>query len=179
MKKIILVLVLLSCSVTYAGDPYVKTVYKGKNWAVQEVGITGEFKQCVLRSSPDYFDEVGKNPKYGSVHLRISYPSNNITFLGENIGVYFRLCKQATLQVDEGKRVAITPKTPMPGKSIIDSMMKGKVVKIEINCGIGGYDQSTFSLMGFTRAYKELQACAGIPSAQLPLASPLGVGPSR
>jgi len=65
MKKIMLVLVLLSSSVTYAGDPYVKTFYKGKNWTVQEVGITGEFKQCALRSSPDYFDS--KYPKYGSV----------------------------------------------------------------------------------------------------------------
>ncbi|MCG2757576.1 MAG: hypothetical protein L6263_04005, partial [Desulfobacteraceae bacterium] len=110
MKKIMLVLVLLSSSVTYAGDPYVKTFYKGKNWTVQEVGITGEFKQCALRSSPDYFDS--KYPKYGSVHLNISYPSNNVTFSGENIGAYFKIAKQATLQVDEGKSVAITPETP-------------------------------------------------------------------
>jgi len=170
MKKIILVLVLLSSSVTYAGDPYVKTFYKGKNWTVQEVGITGEFKQCALRSSPDYFDS--KYPKYGSVHLNISYPSNNVTFSGENIGAYFKIAKQATLQVDEGKSVAITPETPIKGKSIIDSMVKGKVVKIEIDFGSGGYELHTFSLLGFTRAYKELQACAGIPSAQTKVVSP-------
>ncbi|MBI4621104.1 MAG: hypothetical protein HY739_13235 [Desulfobacterales bacterium] len=44
IKKMILVLVLLSSSVAYAGDPYVKTFNKGKNWTVLEVGITGEFK---------------------------------------------------------------------------------------------------------------------------------------
>jgi hypothetical protein len=171
MKKIILVLVLLSSSVAYAGDPYVKTFYKGKNWTVLEVGITGKFKQCALRSSPDYLDN-GKNPKYGTTYLEISYPSNNVTFSGENIGAYFRIAKQAMLQVDDGKSVAINPETPITGTSIIDSMVKGKAVKIEIDFGGGDPSIHTFSLLGFTQAYKMLQACAGIPSAQTNLVSP-------
>ena len=64
MKKIIFVLILLLCSVAYAGDPYVKTFYKGKNWTILEVGITGEFKLCALRSSPFYLD----NGKIIDVH---------------------------------------------------------------------------------------------------------------
>ena len=163
MKKIILVLILLSSSVAYAGDPYVKTFYKGKNWTVLEVGITGECKLCTLRSSPFYLDN-GKNPKYGTTYLEISYPSNNVTFSGENIGAYFRISKQAMLQVDDGESIAINPETPMPGKSIVENMMKGMTAKITIDFGGGPLDIHTFSLLGFTKAYNMLQACAGTSS---------------
>jgi hypothetical protein len=160
MKKIMFVLILLLCSVAYAGDPYVKTFYKGKNWTVLEVGITGEVKLCALRSSPFYLDN-GKNPKYGTTYLEISYPSNNVTFSGENIGAYFKISKRAMLQVDDGVSIAITPETPLLGKSIVDNMMKGITAKITIDFGGGPLDIHTFSLLGFTKAYNMLQACAG------------------
>lgn len=146
-------------------DPHVKTFYKGKNWTVLEESRTGEFKQCALRSSPDYIDKF-KNPKYGTTYLEISYPSNDVIFFGENIKLYFKVAKQARLQVDEGKSVVINPETPIAGKSIIDSMVKGNAVKIEIDFSLGEPSIHTFSLLGFTQAYKMLQACAGIPSAQ-------------
>jgi hypothetical protein len=165
MKKNILVLILLLNSVAYAyaGDPYVETFYKGKNWTVLETGITGEVKLCWLRSSPFYLDS-GKNPKYGTTYLEISCPSNNVTFSGENIGAYFKICKRAMLQVDDGESIAINPETPMPGKSIVDKMMKGVTAKITIDFGGGSLDIHTFSLLGFTKAYNMLQACAGISS---------------
>lgn len=56
MNKILFVLILLSSSVAYAQDPFVKTFYKGKNWTVMEFGITGSFKLCSLESSPFYAD---------------------------------------------------------------------------------------------------------------------------
>lgn len=163
MKKIILVLVLLSSSVAYAGEPYVKTFNKGKNWTVLEVGMAGEFKQCALRSSPFYLDN-GKDPKYGTTFLEISYPSNNVTFSGKNIGAYFKISKQATLQIDDGPSISIIPETPTPGKSIVDNMMKGMTAKITIDFGGGPLDIHTFSLLGFTKAYNMLQDCAGTPS---------------
>jgi len=165
MKKIILVLVLLSSSVAYAGEPYVKTFNKGKNWTVLEVGMKGEFKQCALRSSPFYLDN-GKDPKYGTTFLEISYPGNNVTFSGENIGAYFKISKQATLQVDDGASVSIIPETPMPGKSIVDNMMKGMTAKITIDFGIGSPDIHTFSLSGFSAAYNMLPACSGISAVK-------------
>jgi hypothetical protein len=175
IKKIILVLALLSSSVAYAGEPYVKTFNKGKNWTVLEVGITGEFKQCAMRSSPNYLDN-GKNPKYGTTYLEISYPSNNVTFTGENIGAYFKITKQARLQVDDGKSIAITPETPMPNKNIIDSMLKGKAVKIVMDFGSGDPSIHTFSLSGFSAAYKMLPTCAGIPAVkQTVVDTPSGV----
>ncbi len=164
MKKIVLSVVLLANAVAYAGEPYVKTFYKNKNWTVIQVGITSEFKQCALRSSPDYFAK--DRPQWGHTYLEISYPSNNVTFSGENIRAYFRISKRAKLQVDDGTSVAITPETPMPGKSIIDSMLnsKGKAVKIEIDFGEGDPSVHTFRLSGFAEAYKRLPACAGTSS---------------
>ena len=162
MKAIMLGLVFLSSSVVYAGEPYVKTFYKGKHWKVLEVGIAGEFKQCALRSSPDYLD-IGKNPKYGTTYLEVSYPSNNVTFSGENIGAYFRISKQTKLQVDDGVSVDIIPETPMPGKNIVDDMKKGRAAKIEIDFGSGDPSIHTFLLSGFTKAYKMLPACANMP----------------
>jgi len=161
VKKIMLALVLLSSATAYAGEPYVKTFYKSKNWTVLQVGITGELKQCALRSSPHYLDN-GKNPQYGTTYLEISYPSNNVTFSGENIGAYFRISKRVTLQVGDGKSVGITPETPMTNKSIVDNMLnnKGKAVKIEIDFGSGDPSIHTFSLAGFTEAYKRLSVCA-------------------
>jgi len=161
MKKIMLALVLLSSAIAYAGDPYVKTFYKGKNWTVLQVGITGELKQCALRSSPHYLDN-GKNPQYGTTYLEISYPSNNVTFSGENIGAYFRISKRVTLQMGDGKSVGITPETPMTDKSIVDNMLnsKGKAVKIEIDFGSGAPSIHIFSILGFAEAYKRLPACA-------------------
>jgi hypothetical protein len=162
MKKIILVLILLSSSVAYAGDPYVKTFYKGKNWTVEDYGITGEFKQCALKSSPFYADP--EYPKFGYVYLLISYPSNNFTFCSENFGAYFTIAKKTRLQVDDGKSIVITPETPMPGKSIIDDMMKGVTAKVTVDFEVGAPDVFTFSLLGFTKAYNMLQACAAISS---------------
>ena len=165
MKKIILVLVLFSSSVAYAGEPYVKTFNKGKNWTVLEVGMAGEFKQCALRSSPFYLDN-GKDPKYGTTFLEISYPSNNVTFSGENIGAYFKISKQATLQVDDGASISIIPEKPMPGKGIVNNMMKGMTAKITIDFGSGPPDIHTFSLSGFSAAYNMLPTCSGISAVK-------------
>lgn len=162
MKKIVIIFVLLSVSfVAYAGEPYVKTYHKGKNWAVVEVGLSGEFKQCALKSAPFYLDN-GKNPKYGTTFLEISYPSNNVTFSGENIGAYFKIYKKATLQVDDGPSISIIPGKPMPGKSIIDNMKKGMTAKITIDFGGGPPSIHTFSLLGFSASYNMLQDCSGI-----------------
>lgn len=162
-----LALVLMSSAFTYAGDPYVKTFHKGKNWTVLQVGITGQIKQCALRSSPHYLDK-GKNPQYGTTHLEISYPSNNVTFSGENIGSYFRIAKRVTLQVDEGKIFMVTPETPITDKSIVDNILssKGSSIKINIDFGSGDPGVHTFSALGFAEAYKMLPACAGISSAR-------------
>ena len=177
MKKIILVLILLLSSVAYAyaGDPYVKTFYKGKNWTVLETGITGEFKLCWLRSSPFYFDPDGKDPKYGITYLEISCPSNNVTFSGENILLYFTIVKRTTLQIDDGASISITPEIPicrppvgdecLLGKSIINKMKKGRTAKITIDFGNDLLDIQTFSLLGFTKAYNMMQSCAGISSS--------------
>ncbi len=161
MKRIMLAVVLLSNAVAYAGEPYVKTFYKNKNWTVMQVGITGEFKQCALKSSPHYFDKA-RDPKYGTTYLDISYPSNNVTFSGENILMYFIISKRTTLQVDDKTSVGITPEVPMPGKSIVDNMLnsKAKVVKIEVAFGSGDPDTHTFPVSGFAEAYKKLPACA-------------------
>lgn len=161
MKRLMLAVALLSNAVAYAGEPYAKTFYKNKNWVVMQVGITGEFKQCALRSSPHYLDKA-RNPQYGTTYVEISYPSNNVTFSGENIGAYFRISKRAKLQVDDGASFGITPDTPMPGKSILDNMLnsKGKAIKIEIDFGGGDPSIHTFSLSGFAEAYEKLPACA-------------------
>ncbi|MBS0423213.1 MAG: hypothetical protein JSR71_02010 [Proteobacteria bacterium] len=160
MKKIMLAFVLLSSATVFAGEPYVKTFYKNKNWTVLQVGITGELKQCALRSSSHYLDN-GKNSQYGFTYLEISYPSKNVTFSGENIGAYFRISKRVTLQVGDEKGVGITPETPVTNK-IVENMLnsKGKAVKIEIDFGSGDPSIHSFSLTGFTEAYKRLSVCA-------------------
>ena len=166
MKKIILLFVLLSVSMpAYAGEPYVKTFNAGKNWTVLEVGIAGEFKQCSLRSAPFYLDS-GKNPKYGTTFLEISYPSNNVTFSGENIRAYFKISRHATLQVDDGPSISIIPEKPMPGKSIIDNMKKGRTAKITLDFGGGPPGIQAFSLSGFSAAYNMLPTCSRIPAVK-------------
>ena len=166
MKKIILLFVLLSVSMpAYAGEPYVKTFNAGKNWTVLEVGIAGEFKQCSLRSAPFYLDS-GKNPKYGTTFLEISYPSNNVTFSGEDIGAYFKISRHATLQVDDGPSISIIPEKPMPGKSIIDNMKKGRTAKITLDFGGGPPGIQAFSLSGFSAAYNMLPTCSRIPAVK-------------
>jgi hypothetical protein len=37
MKTIVIALILLSSVVAYAEDPYVKALYRNKNWTVQQV----------------------------------------------------------------------------------------------------------------------------------------------
>jgi hypothetical protein len=64
--------------------------------------------------------------------------------------------------VDDGESIAIIPETPMPGKSIVDTMMKGMTARITIDFGDGSLDIYTFSLLGFTKAYNMLETCAGI-----------------
>lgn len=159
MKNLVLAFGVLTCLVAHAGEPYVKTYFKSKDWTVIQVGVVGEFKQCALRSSPHYLDK-GKNPRYGTTYLEISYPSNNVTFSGENIGAYFRIAKQAKLQVDGGTSEGITPENPMQGKRIIDAMLKGKFVEIVIDFGSGDPSTHTFPLSGFEETYKKLPACA-------------------
>ncbi len=159
MKTLMLALGILASLIAYAGEPFVKTYHKSKYWTVMQVGITGEFRQCALRSSPHYLDR-GKNPRYGITYLEISYPSNNVTFSGENIGAYFKISKTSRLQVDSGSSVGITPETPIPGKGIVDAMLKGKAVGIEVDFGSGDPSTHTFSLSGFREAYNMLPACA-------------------
>jgi hypothetical protein len=167
MKIFILTLVLLWNAVAYSGDPYIKTFHKGKNWTVLQAGIAGELKQCVLMSTPHYIDE-GKNSKYGTTHLEFGYPSNNVTFLGENIGMYFKIARRVTLQVGEGKSFVITPGAPVTEKSIVDNILSSKesYIKVNIDFGSGDPGLHTFSTVGFADAYKKLPACSGISSAR-------------
>lgn len=143
-----------------AGEPFVKTVHKGKSWSVIQVGTGSGSSQCALRSASIFF-EPGK-PKYGSVFLEVSYPSNRITLSGDNIIMYFKIARETTLRVGQGPRTAITPETPVPGKAIIDSMLanKGSAVKVEIDFGAGDPSIHTFPLKGFAEGYSALAACA-------------------
>lgn len=169
MRKLILMMVLavISSSAVGAGEPFVKSFHKSKNWTVIQAGIAGEFKTCELKSSLYYLDS-GKNPQYGTTYLTVSYPSNNVTFSSENIGAYFRISKRVTLQVGKGKIVNITPEKPNTDKSIVEDMLvsKGADVKIKIDFGSGDPGVHTFSALGFAEAYKMLPACAGISSAK-------------
>lgn len=159
MKGFLFALGTLACLAAYAGEPYVKTFFKNKGWTVRQVGIAGQFKQCELRSSPHYLDKA-KNPRYGVMYLEISYPSNNVTFSGENIGAYFKIAKRAKLQVDSGTSIEIKPETPTQGKGIIDAMLKGKSVLVVIDFGGGDPSTHAFSLSGFNEVYNKLPACA-------------------
>jgi hypothetical protein len=145
---------------TNAGEPFVKTVYNGKNWSVIQVSAGSGPSQCALRSAPNFF-EPGK-PKYGSVFLEVSYPSNRITLSGDNIVMYFKIAHQTTLQVGQEPDITITPETPIPGKAIIDRMLanKGSAIKVNIDFGAGDPSIHTFSLKGFAEAYSALPACA-------------------
>jgi hypothetical protein len=162
MKNVTLPAVFLVLLVSHAeaGEPYAKTVFKNKNWSVLEVGITGEFKQCALRSTPNYLEP--SVPKYGAVYLEVGYPSNNVTLSGENILLYFKIAKKSTLQVGSDASVSITPEIPMPGKAIVDSMLagQGKAAKVEIDFGGGDPSIHRFPVAGFAEAYKMLQNCA-------------------
>ena len=162
-------------AVVYDRKPYVKKFYKNKNWTVMQMDIAGESRQCLLRSSPHYIDDRGKNPDYGTTYLKIGYPNNIVTFSGENIGLYFSTAELAILQVDDGMSFAIKPEEPITDKNIIDSLIKGKTAKIKINFKSGDPSIHTFSLIGFTDAYKKLLACPGTPAAPKADTPPLAV----
>jgi hypothetical protein len=145
---------------TYAGEPFVKTVYNGKKWSVIQVIAGSGPSHCALRSAPNFF-EPGK-PKYGSVFLEVSYPSNRITLAGDNIVMCFKIAHQTTLHVGQGPGITITPETPIPGRAIIDRMLanKGSAIKVNIDFGASDPFIHTFLLKGFAEAYSALPACA-------------------
>lgn len=161
MKKFICIATLaVIMANAQGGEPFVKTAHKGKGWAVIQVGTGNGVTQCALRSAPNYL-EPG-TPKYGSVFLEVSYPSNHITLSGENLVMYFKISKRTTLRVGQGAAVVINPEVPMPGKAIVDSMQaaKAKAVRVEIDFGTGDPSIHTFPLLGFSEAYIALQGCA-------------------
>lgn len=161
MKKLIFIAALaVVMANSQGGEPFVKTVHKGKSWSVIQVGASDGATQCALRSAPNYL-EPGV-PKYGSVFLDVSYPSNRITLSGENLVMYFKISKRMTLRVGQGAAIVINPEVPMPGKAIIDSMLvaKGKAVHVEIDFGTGDPSIHTFPLLGFADAYTALARCA-------------------
>jgi hypothetical protein len=160
-KSGVIVSILLWSTIGFAGDPYVKVYYKGKNWLVQQVGIQGEFKSCALKSSPHFLDRA-KHPRYGMTYIEISYPSHYVTFSGENIGAYFRVAKQVTLQVGHDAPISITPETPVKDKRVVDRMLSGKAkdVRVVIDFGDGQPSTHIFPLSGFREAHQELKKCA-------------------
>lgn len=159
IRIIVIALVLLINSAAYTGDPYVKTTYKNTNWMVIEVGETGAFKQCEVRSTQNYIDKA-KNPKYGILYLAISQ-NDNVTFLGKNIGAYFKISKRTTLQVGDEVAINITPETPSTDKNIVKSILhsKGKFITIKLDYGDNNPSIHKFSLKGFKEAYQKLKLC--------------------
>jgi hypothetical protein len=143
------------------GEPFAKTSYKGKSWSVIQVGLGDGHSQCALRSASIFFEPT--MPKYGSVFLEVSYPSNRITLSGDNLVMYFKIAEQTTLRVGQGPSITIKPETPMPGKAIVDSMLasKGGAVRVEVDFGTGDPSIHKFPLTGFSDAYRALAACAG------------------
>lgn len=161
MKKLVCIAALaVVMTKSYGGEPFVRTVLKGKSWSVIQVGAGDGTAQCALRSAPNYLERG--MPKYGSVFLEVGHPSNRIMLTGENLVMYFKISKRATLRVGRGAAVVISPEVPMPGEAIIDSMLaaKGKAVSVEIDFGTGDPSIHTFPLTGFADAYAALQGCA-------------------
>ncbi len=139
----------------------IKTFYQGDNWAVSEVSMTDESRQCELKSSPHYLDSNG-NPEHGSTRLKVGHPANNVTFSGEKIGAYFKIAERFMFYVDDDSGIMIIPESPISGDRVIGKMIKGDAVKIKIDFGRGGISVHMFSLSGFAKAYKKLQDCVGI-----------------
>ncbi len=85
-----------------------------------------------------------------------------MTFYGENIGAYFKIAERFMLYVHEDNGIMIIPGSPISGDRVVGKMMKGNAVKIEIDFGVNDTSVHTFSLAGFTKAYKKLHDCADI-----------------
>lgn len=144
-------------SAAYSGEPYVKTIYKNKNWQVIESGFKGEFTNRVVDSSPHYLDR-GKNPKYGATIIRVTQ-TGKIVFIGENIGAFFKISKKTMLQVDDDTPLMIDPERPIDAAKTIKAMTKGKEVKVSIDFGPqGDVSVHVFNLSGFAQAYKKMMA---------------------
>lgn len=145
-----------NAGVESVGDRY----FTSKNWSVFRVGNASAFPNCALRSSIDYLDKFDR--KAGGVFVEVGYPGNDVTLLGENIIMYFKISKGSTIQVGQGNAESISPQVPKKGEKFVASMLAKKTghVKIEISYGDDNPSIHRFPIAGFAEAYGKLKECS-------------------
>lgn len=160
MTQLLVLSIVATLSLGANAAPFADTYFENKNWSVIRVGTSSAQHTCAIRSAVDYFDKADRNG--GGVFLEVSHPSKNVTLLGVDIAMYFKISKSATIQVAKDRAINIVPEEPFKGDHIVSKLldMKAGDIKVLVSFGDDNPSIHKFAVAGFSEAYKNLKNCS-------------------
>ncbi len=159
MKKLCLILLLLSTLPVYAADP--TPIGRFGHWRVFSV-IEGDKKMCFMATSPQQTTKQRDNN-----YLTISRRKNAPDEIAVMFGVNYHKTSQPTLGIDNQKVIGLKTDndasffTDLKAQELyIQKMIIGNVARTVGKSERGTILRETFSLKGFANAYNALKnAC--------------------
>jgi len=167
MKKAVLFLgCMLSALVAVAGEkPEILGTYD--SWTAYVYTHQGE-KTCYMATTPT--KSKGKYSKRGDVFLSIAHhpEKNEFDVINVMAGYTYKKGSKPIISVDKNKGVALVSyedgawtKDKTVDAKLIAQMKKGSVAVLQGSSARGTRTTDTFSMKGFSKAYRDIQKACG------------------
>ncbi len=164
-RRAALALALLPLAATAQGA--IKQIDRFEKWSAHLL-TENKTRVCFVHSEPT--KKLGQYAKRGEVFVQITHrPRANVTNeVGFTAGYAYKTDSDAVVEVDGKKFTLFTHKNgawaadAKTDKALVRAMMKGRQMIIRGTSARGTKTVDTYSLIGFTRAYKAIGAACKI-----------------
>jgi len=132
------------------------------DWTVFEIDEPGKAKKCYIASFPK--KQIGNHNKLREPYVLVTrYEGRKLEEISVYCGYEYKLNSKIYISID-GKQFRLFTKqiiawaeTSKDDKTIIQNLLKSKILKVRGESAMGSYSVDEYSLRGFTRAYKRMK----------------------
>lgn len=167
MKKIFLLFLLTIISATPVNSSAQQLQKSYQDWNVFTLSNKGE-KMCYIASVPK--KKAGNYKKRGEPYLIVTHRSKSVDEVSASSGYPYKQGSTVAVEFDKKSKFDLFTTVEVPDvawardseedSKIVKAMVKGLDLMIKGNSKLGTNSTDTYSLRGFTRAYRHMKkAC--------------------
>lgn len=145
------------CITSHAHAQQLQKTYK--DWNVYTMMQNGQ-KVCYMASAPK--SKKGNYTKRGEPYILITHVKKDVDEVSSSSGYPYKRGKEVIVEIDKKKNKLFTKGElawaydSLQDKKMIKAMKKGLNLKVRGTSQRGTYSTDTYSLKGFTSAYKKM-----------------------
>ena len=163
MRTLVGLLLVLFMSTGSASAQQVDNVYK--DWTVFTLNQKGK-KVCYIASSPT--SKTGNYRRRGEPYLLVTHRDATTDEVSTSSGYPYKINSEVKVTVDGKHKFGFFTSNDIPkvawtrnstdDKALVEKMIKGVKLKVRGESRLNTYSLDSYSLLGFTSAYKRMKA---------------------